>query len=200
MLLAIEALQKVMSETGATTYQELVKAGKPVRYLGTKMQQTTPLDPQYGQGIPYESRVHGVQMAEVEVDMGIGDLKILKMTAVVDAGTVINPIVVEGQIEGGLDMGAGMALREEYVHGETKDWVTFKFPTIRNSFESEIILLQTPRSKGPVGAVGVGEFVLLPTAAAIMNAMENATGARVHHLPATPKKVLAALVDAHGKA
>jgi aldehyde oxidoreductase len=193
MLLAIEALKKAMSEIGAATYEELVNAGKPVRYLGTKIQQTTPLDPQHGQGIPYESRVHGVQMAEVEVDMETGDLNILKMTAVVDAGTVINPIVVEGQIEGGLDMGAGMALREEYVHGETRDWVTFKFPTIRNSFESEIILLQTPRIKGPEGAVGVGEFVLLPTAAAIMNAMENAIGKRVQHLPATPKKVLAAL-------
>ncbi len=196
MLLAIEALQKAMSEIGATTCQELVNAGKPVRYLGTKIQQTTLLDPQYGQGIPYESRVHGVQMAEVEVGMETGDLNILRMTAVVDAGTVINPLVVEGQIEGGLDMGAGMALREEYVHGETKDWVTFKFPTIRNSLESKIILLQTPRAKGPVGAVGVGEFVLLPTAAAIMNAMENATGTRVQHLPATPQKVLAALVKA----
>lgn len=205
MLLAIEALQKAMGEIGAVTfeaaaYQQLVDAGKPVKYLGTKMQQTTPLDPQTGQGIPYESRVHGVQMAELEVDLESGDLKILKMTAVVDPGTVINPLIVEGQIEGGLDMGAGMALREEYVHGETRDWVTYKFPTIRNSFESEIILLQTPRRKGPVGAVGVGEFVLLPTAAAIMNALENATGTRVYHLPATPNKVLAALAGAPGKA
>ena len=70
------------------------------------------------------------------------------MTAVVDPGRVINPLMVEGQIEGGLDMGAGMALREEYVHGETKDWVTFKFPTIRHSFETEIILIQTPRLQG----------------------------------------------------
>ncbi len=193
MLLAIEELKKVMSETGAVTHQELVKAGKPTRYLGTKIQQTTPLDPVTGQGVPYESRVHGVQMAEVEVDKETGEIRVLKMTAVVDPGTVINPQVVEGQIEGGLDMGAGMALREEYIHGKTRDWVSFKFPTIRNSFETEIILLETPRKKGPLGAVGVGEFVLLPTSAAIMNAVEDATGARIRHLPATPKKVLAAL-------
>jgi len=193
MLLAIEELKKAMSESGAGTHQELVRAGKPTRYLGTKVQQTTPLDPVTGQGVPYESRVHGVQMAEVEVDTETGQITVLKMTAVVDAGTVINPQVVEGQIEGGLDMGAGMALREEYVHGKTKDWVSFKFPTIRNSFDSEIILLQTPRLKGPLGAVGVGEFVLLPTSAAIMNALEDATGARVQHLPATPEKVLAAM-------
>ena len=200
LLLAVEALKKAMAEAGATTYQEMIRAGKPVKYLGTKVQQTTPLDPECGQGIPYESRVHGVQMAEVEVDLETGKLTILKMTAVVDAGTIINPLVVEGQIEGGLDMGAGMALREEYVHGETKDWVTFKFPTIRDALESEIILVQTPRLKGPVGAVGVGEFVLLPTAAAIMNAMQDATGARVHHLPATPQKVLAALAEGRGQA
>ena len=139
-------------------------------------------------------------MAEVEVDLEAGKLTIYKITAVVDAGTIINPLVVEGQIEGGLDMSAGMALREEYVHGETKDWVTLKFPTIRNALESEIILVQTPRLKGPVGAVDVGEFVLLPTAATIMNAVEDATGARVHHLPATPQKVLAALADARGQA
>jgi len=113
----------------------------------------------------------------------------------VDPGTVINPQVVEGQIEGGLDMGAGMALREEYIHGETKDWLSFKFPTIQNSFETETILIETPRIKGPLGAVGVGEFVLLPTCAAIMNAVEDATGARVRHLPAAPKKVMSALVE-----
>lgn len=200
LLLAVGALKMAMSEAGATTYEEMTRAGKPVRYLGTKIQETTPLDPETGQGIPYESRVHGVQMAEVEVDLETGRLTVLKMTAVVDAGTIINPLVVEGQIEGGLDMGAGMALREEYIHGETKDWVTFKFPTIRDSFESEIILLETPRRKGPLGAVGVGEFVLLPTAAAIMNAMDHATGARVHHLPATPRKVLAALAEVRGQA
>ena len=57
-------------------------------------------------------------MAEVEVDMETGEVRLLKMTAVVDPGTVINPRIVEGQIEGGLDMGAGMALREHYVHGK----------------------------------------------------------------------------------
>jgi aldehyde oxidoreductase len=193
LLLAIENLKKAMEEAGGSTFEDLVKADMPTRYLGTKVQQTTPLDPVSGQGVPYESRVHGVQMAEVEVDTETGRVEILKITAVVDPGTVINPRIVEGQIEGGLDMGAGMALREEYIHGETRDWVTFRFPTIRNSFETEIVLLQTPRKKGPLGAVGVGEFVLLPTAAAIMNAIEDATGARIRHLPATPEKVLAAL-------
>ena len=191
---AIEALQQAMQECGAKTYQDLIAAGKPTKYLGTRIADTTLLDTTYGQGKPFESRVHGVQMAEVEVDTQTGEVRVVKMTAVVDAGTIINPTIVEGQIEGGLDMGAGMALREHYVHGETKDWISSKFPTMKTAFDMDIILLQTPRKRGPLGAVGIGEFVLLPTAAAIVTAIQDATsGERICHLPATPERVLAAM-------
>lgn len=194
LVLAIEALKQAMTETGATTYDELVAAGKPTKYLGTRIAETTALDQQTGQGIPFESRVHGVQMAEVEVDCETGDVRVLKITAAVDPGTVINPLILEGQIEGGLDMGAGMALREQYVHGVTKDWATYKFPTMKTSFDMDVILLQTPRKRGPLGAVGIGEFVLLPTAAAIVTAIQDATGGeRICDLPATPDKVLRAM-------
>jgi aldehyde oxidoreductase len=132
-------------------------------------------------------------MAEVEVNMETGEVRILKMTAVEDLGNVIHPQNVEGQIEGGMDMGAGMALREQYIHGQTKDWVTYKFPTMETAFDMETITLKTPRKKGPLGAVGVGEFVLLPTNAAIMNAIYDATGVRIYHLPATPDRIRAAL-------
>jgi aldehyde oxidoreductase len=194
MVKAIEDLKEAMAEVGAKGYEELVAAGKPTRYLGVRIQDATLLDPKTGLGAPFESRVHGAQLAEVEVDTETGKVRVVKITAAVDPGTVINPTIVEGQIEGGLDMGAGMALREEYVHGKTTDWISLKFPTMKTSFESEIILLETPRKKGTLGAVGVGEFVLLPTAAAIMSAIQDATGgARIRDLPATPEKVLGAL-------
>jgi aldehyde oxidoreductase len=194
MVLAIEALRAAMAEVGAKSYDELVAAGKPTRYLGTRVQDATLLDPETGQGAPFESRVHGAQLAEVEVDTETGNVRVVKITAAVDAGTIINPTIVEGQIEGGLDMGAGMALREEYVHGKTADWASIKFPTVRTSFDSEIILLRTHRKKGTLGAVGVGEFVLLPTAAAIITAIQDATGgARICSLPATPQRVLDSL-------
>ncbi len=196
---AIDALKKAMAETGAQDCLSLAALGKPTRYMGTKVAETTSIDPERGQGVPYESRVHGVQMAEVEVDTQTGEVHILKMTAVVDPGTVINPRIVEGQIEGGLDMGAGMALREHYVHGQTHDWISSRFPTIKTSFDMEIILLQTPRKKGPLGAVGVGEFVLLPTSAAIITAICNATGGeRICDLPATPERVLLAMGKREG--
>ena len=194
---AIEALKAAMEEVGASTHAEMVAADKPTRYLGTRIADTTLLDPENGQGRPFESRVHGVQMAEVEVDTESGEVKILKMTAAVDAGTVINPTIVEGQIEGGLDMGAGMALREQYIHGRTVDWATYKFPTMKTAFDMEVILLQTPRKRGPLGAVGIGEFVLLPTSAAIMSAIHDAVGGqRIRHLPAFPERVLEAMAPA----
>jgi aldehyde oxidoreductase len=117
------------------------------------------------------------------------------MTTAVDAGRVINPKNLEGQLEGGMDMGAGFALREIYVDGQTRDWTSFKFPTISHSFEMETVIRETPRIKGPLGATGVGEMTMVPTAPAVMNAIANACGARVRHLPATPDKVLAALAE-----
>lgn len=194
MVKAIETLKAAMAEIDAKGYDDMVAAGKPTRYLGVKVQDATLLDPKTGQGAPFECRVHGAQMAEVEVDTETGNVRVLKMTAAVDPGTIINPVIVEGQIEGGLDMGAGMALREEYVHGRTKDWISIGFPTMKTSFDTVIILLQTPRKKGTLGAVGVSEFVLLPTAAAMVTAIQDATGgARICDLPATPKRVLVSM-------
>jgi aldehyde oxidoreductase len=178
---AIEKLQKAMEEARTTTCRGLLAAGKPTRYLGTKIvETTTPMDPKTGQGIFYEVRVLGCQMAEVEVDTQTGDVRVVHMTAVTDSGTIINPMNVEGQLEGGLDMGVGMALREEYVHGVTKDWRSFKFPTMKTAFPMTVITLQTPRKKAPLGAIGVGEFVLLPTCAAVTNAIhEDFRGASI---------------------
>jgi aldehyde oxidoreductase len=190
---AIEQLKEAMAQSGAKTREDLVKLGKPTRYMANVTLPHTGMDMENGQGVVWESRCHGVQMAEVEVDTKTGAVKIIKMTAVVDAGTIINPLAVICQIEGGMDMGAGMALREEYVHGETKDWVTYRMPTMKTAFEMETILLESPRKDGPLGATGVGEFTLVPTHPAILNAICDATGVRIYDMPATPEKILAAL-------
>jgi aldehyde oxidoreductase len=194
---ALEQLKAAMQESGAKTAQELEAAGKPKRYVGRKKnEEVGPLDPKTGQGPSFESQVHAVQMVELEVDTETGKVKILKMTTAVDAGPVINPLNLTGQLEGGMDMGVGFALREEYVAGKTKDWVTFKFPTIRDSFDMEVIIRETPRPKGPLGSTGVGEMCMVPTAPAVINAIRNATGVWVCDLPATPEKIKAALAAA----
>jgi aldehyde oxidoreductase len=194
LLNAIANLEQAMSEAGARTYAGLVKAGKPTRYEGShKNEGPAGLDKVTGQGNSQVSECHNIQMAEVEVNTETGATKVLKMTVVVDAGTIINPQAFEGQLEGGMDQGVGYALREEYVIGKTTDYVSFKFPTIRDIFDIETITLQTPRSNGPLGATGVGEMTMVSTAPAVTNAIYNACGARIYELPATPEKVKAAL-------
>ena len=73
------------------------------------------LDPKTGQGPTFESQIHNIQMAEVEVNTDTGDVRVIKMTTAVDPGPVIHPQNLEGQLEGGMDQGVGYALREEYV-------------------------------------------------------------------------------------
>ena len=118
----------------------------------------------------------------------------MKMTTAVDAGPVIHPQNLEGQLEGGADQGVGYALREEYIAGQTKDWVSFKFPTMRTSFEMESIIRETPRVRGTgKGSTGVGEMTMVPTAPAVISAIKDAIGVWICDLPATPEKIKAAL-------
>lgn len=132
-------------------------------------------------------------MAELEVNTDTGEVQVLKMRTAIDAGPIIHPQNMEGQIEGGMDQGIGYVLREEYIHGQTKDWHTFKFPTVETSFDVEFVKRKTPRIRGPLGSTGIGEMTMVSTAPAITNAIYNACGARTCSLPATPEKIKAAL-------
>jgi aldehyde oxidoreductase len=196
LLNAILNLENAAKEAAARTYEALKKTGKPTRYEGfTQNSGPAGLDKKTGQGNAYVSECHNIQMAEVEVNTRTGAAKVLKMTVSVDGGTIINPQAFEGQLEGGMDQGVGYALREEYILGKHKDYVSFKFPRISDGFDVEIITVQTPRSNGPLGATGVGEMTMVSTAPAVINAIYNACGARLYDLPATPKKVKAALAS-----
>jgi aldehyde oxidoreductase len=194
ILLAISALDEAAKEAGGRTYAALNKAGKPTRFEGLqKNAGPAGLDPKTGQGNAQVTECHNIQMAEVEVNTETGATRVFKMTVSVDGGTIVNPHAFEGQLEGGMDQGVGYALREEYTLGKQKDYVQFKFPTIRDNFDLDMIILQTPRALGPLGATGVGEMTMVSTAPAVINAIYNACGARVFNLPATPAKVKAAL-------
>ncbi|MFA5308477.1 MAG: molybdopterin cofactor-binding domain-containing protein [Dehalococcoidales bacterium] len=194
MVNGLEQMAKAMKEAGGKTYKALKAAGKPTRYEGSKqIAGSDMLDPKTGQGSSFDSQVHNIQMAEVEVNTETGDVKVLKMTTAVDAGPIIHPQNLEGQLEGGMDQGIGYALREEFVLGKTKDWITFKFPTINEAAEVEFITRETPRKNGTLGSTGIGEMTMVSTAPAVTNAIYNACGARVYDLPATPDKVKAAM-------
>ena len=153
---------------------------------------TLPLDAK-GQGKPYAVYGYGAQIAELEVDMRLGTVKLVKVTAAHDVGKAINPLMVEGQIEGGVAQGIGMALMEEYIPGRTENLHDYLIPTIGDVPEIESILIEVADPEGPSGAKGLGEHVLIPTAPAIINAIRHAAGVLITTIPATPTRVLAAI-------
>jgi len=156
---------------------------------------TLPLD-EKGQGKPYAVYGYGAQVAELEVDMRLGTVKLIKITAVHDVGKAINPLLAEGQIEGGIAQGIGLALMEEYIPGRTENLHDYLIPTIGDVPPVETILVEVPDPEGPFGAKGLGEHVLIPTAPAILNAIRHAAGVLVKKVPATPSRVLAAIREA----
>lgn len=153
---------------------------------------TRPLD-ENGQGVPYAVYGYGAQVVELEVDMSLGTVNLRRITAAHDLGRVINPMLAKGQIEGGIAQGLGMALMEEYIPGRTENLHDYLIPTTGDMPEIRSILVEKPDPEGPMGAKGLGEHVLIPTAPAILNAIRHASGARITRLPAVPHRVLAAI-------
>src|SRR5690606_25107064 len=153
---------------------------------------TLPLDAK-GQGKPYAVYGYGAQIAELEVDVTLGTVKLIKITAAHDVGRAINPLLVEGQIEGGIAQGIGLALMEEYIPGRTENLHDYLIPTIGDVPPIESILVEVADPEGPFGAKGLGEHVLIPTAPAILNAIRHATGVMVSKVPVTPSRLLAAI-------
>jgi aldehyde oxidoreductase len=153
---------------------------------------TLPLD-EKGQGKPYAVYGWGAQIAELEVDLALGTVRLIKITAAHDVGKAINPLLVEGQIEGGIAQGIGMALMEEYIPGRTENLHDYLIPTFGDVPPIESILVEVPDPEGPFGAKGLGEHVLIPTAPAILNAIRHATGVMVDKVPATPSRLRAAI-------
>ena len=146
-----------------------------------------------GQGAPYATYGFAAQIAELEVDVKLGTVKVLRMAAAHDVGRTINPDQVEGQIHGGIAQGLGLALMEEYTPGQTENLHDYLVPTIGDMPDVEVFIIEDPEPLGPYGAKGIGEPALVPTAPAILGAIQHATGVRIHHVPATPTRVLAAL-------
>jgi len=160
---------------------------------------TSPLD-ENGQGEPYATYGWGAHLAEIEVDIDLGKIRVRDLVCAHDVGRAINPTLLEGQIEGGSAQGIGLALMEEFIPGRTENLHDYLIPTVGDMPRVHSILIEDPDAHGPFGAKGIGEQVLIPTAPAILNALRDATGAVVRDLPATPDKVLRALQAARGQA
>ncbi len=154
---------------------------------------TVPLDAD-GQGVPYATYGFAAQMAELEVDLELGTVRLIRIHAAHDVGRAINPTLVEGQIHGGIAQGIGMALMEEYVSGRTDNLHDYLIPTVGDVPPIDVHLIEDPEPLGPWGAKGVGEPALVATAPAILNAIHAATGVRMREVPVTPSRLRAGVL------
>jgi len=151
-------------------------------------------DEETGQGRPYFTYVYGCQIAEVEVDIGTGEIKVLKMVAAHDVGRAINPANVLGQFYGGISMGLGYGIMEEldinegYINNTNFD--EYLIPTVKDMPDITPIIVENPDPNGPYGAKSIGEPTLELGAAAIANAVAQATGKRIRSLPINLEKIL----------
>jgi CO/xanthine dehydrogenase Mo-binding subunit/aerobic-type carbon monoxide dehydrogenase small subunit (CoxS/CutS family) len=186
----------------ATGEHQYDLAWLPARH-GTDVVQGTgsfdpPTSPQdaNGQGVPYATYAYAAQMAVVEVDCELGTVKVLDIVAAHDVGKAINPTQVEGQIQGGIMQGLGLALMEEYLPGKTENLHDYLIPTMGDMPNMQCILIEDAEPLGPSGAKGVGEPGLIPTAPAILGAIQHATGVRMRQVPVLPHRLRAAVKQA----
>jgi xanthine dehydrogenase molybdenum-binding subunit len=140
---------------------------------------------------------YAAQAVKVQVDLNTGEVHVLKVVTATDVGRAINPLALEGQIEGGIVMCLGNALTEEYLVEHGRVWTDrlakYKMPNIKHTPEIVSFIVEDESSTGPYGAKGVGEISSIPTTPAIANAIYNAVGVRVYALPVDQDKLLRAM-------
>lgn len=180
-------------------FEEIVKRARdenrPTRYLHEYLAPAT--KPLGTEGDMHFGFSYAAQAALVEVDLTTGEVHVLKMVAATDIGRALNPLALQGQVEGGIMMCLGNALTEEYIVEHGKVWTDllakYKMPSIKYTPEIVSFLVEDEISSGPYGAKGVGEISSIPTTPAITNAIYNACGVRVRRLPVDQDALLLAM-------
>ncbi len=198
--LAAENLLAAMKKDDGTyrTYDEMVTEGIETKVLGQWVATACadrPIDQATAQGDPFSVYMYTLFLPEVCVDTETGKVTVEKFTCVADVGTIMNKLLVDGSFYGGLAQGIGLALSENFEDLE-KHTTLLKcgIPYPKDVPDDiELHYVQTPRPNGPYGAAGCGEAPLDAPHPAILNAIYNATGARIMQVPATPDVVKAAL-------
>lgn len=198
--LAAENLLAAMKKDDGTyrTYDEMVAEGIETKVLGQWVATACadrPIDQATAQGDPFSVYMYTLFLPEVCVDTQTGKVTVEKFTCVADVGTIMNKLLVDGSFYGGLAQGIGLALSENFEDLE-KHTTLLKcgIPYPKDVPDDiELHYVQTPRPNGPYGAAGCGEAPLDAPHPAILNAIYNATGARIMQVPATPDVVKAAL-------
>lgn len=194
---ACQELLKGITKADGTfrTYEEMIAEKLPVFFTGAWTAPAKECSVETGQGNPFAVYMYGAFLSQVEVNITTGKTEVVKMTMVADVGKIANKLVVDGQMYGGLVQGIGLALSEDFEDLKKHiDLISCGLPYVKDVPDNiELLYVETYRPHGPFGAAGSGELPLTSPHASIINAIYNACGARMTHLPARPEKVLAAL-------
>ncbi|MGH7769753.1 MAG: xanthine dehydrogenase family protein molybdopterin-binding subunit, partial [Candidatus Binatia bacterium] len=205
---AVEEIKKAAAKQLKTTPDQIViakggvtskRGGKRLSYADLVKAKGSPItvEASYNNTTKLHEASMCAQVAEVEVDTETGQVKLRKFTSTHDTGTVINPLMHQGQIEGGAMMGIGYALMEHLMIADGKVTTThfgdYKIPTIKDVPQFKTSIVESEKGAGPYHSMPIGETSNIPGAAAIANAVEDAVGVRINSLPITAEKVLAAL-------
>ncbi|MFQ5915145.1 MAG: xanthine dehydrogenase family protein molybdopterin-binding subunit [Nitrospinota bacterium] len=192
------APERKMSFSEVARETVMTSGGKPILGEGeflTPPEIVIPDATRYGHAtLSYSFAAH---VAEAAVEVETGRVTIENVTAVHDSGLIINPLTAEGQVEGGVVQGLGWAVSEELVFEDglvmNPNFYDYRIPTMADAPDIQVQFVREVDPNGPFGAKGLGEPALVPTAAAVANAVAHALGARIRSLPITPEKVVAAL-------
>jgi len=193
-----QAPEKAVSIADVAHYARYSITGGEIIGKGIFEPDTQFIDPKRIYGNYSSGYIFYVQVAEVEVDPGTGQVKVLNFATSNDIGKAINPMAVEGQGHGGVAQEIGVALMEEIKFDRGRvinpNFTDYRLPTAMDVPSIKVFIIESNEAKGPYGAKGSGHPEI-PTAAAIANAIYNAVGVRIKELPMTPEKVLKALEE-----
>ncbi|NLN59407.1 MAG: molybdopterin-dependent oxidoreductase [Deltaproteobacteria bacterium] len=169
-------------------HRVLLEKGLSREFSGFFMPDTMPID-KSGKGSPHLAYAFASVLAQVEVDTASGVVKVVKLVLAHDVGRIINPLTLEGQVEGGAVQGLGFALKEEFKPNVTNKWSAYRIPRTVDMPDMETLFIESPTPEGPFGAKGIGEVPTVGPAAAIANAVARACGRRPMRLPIMPEQV-----------
>ena len=205
---AVEEIKKTAAEQMGTTPDQLIlskgavlhkRAGRRLAFGDLVKAKGSPIvvEDRYSDTSKVHEASMCAQVAEVEVDPETGQVKLRKLISAHNTGTVLNPLMHQGQIEGGAIMGVGYALMEQLMISDgkvtTANFGDYKIPTIKDIPVFKTSVTEKQKGAGPYHSMPIGETSNIPVAAAIANAVEDAVGVRINSLPITAEKVLAAL-------
>jgi CO/xanthine dehydrogenase Mo-binding subunit len=187
----------VVSVTLAELAAACEQRGISTAHLSTWRAEAGSFDPRAGQGDTFPDYTYGTHAADVEVDVATGEVTVLRYVACHDVGRAINPMRVEGQIQGGAMQGLGYALTEDLAiedgYVQAGLFANYLIPNAQDFPDVQVDIVESGEGKGPLGARGIGEPPIGNVAATIAGAIEDAIGVRPTSLPMTPEHILALL-------